>query len=299
MRIANAPCSWGVLEVESTAAAAQPSTVLDEIAATGYVGTELGDWGFLPTDPAVLRRELCGRQLTLAGAFVPIALSSPAAHADGETMAVRTARLLRDTSGAASALIVLSDATAAVPSRTAKAGRISPEDRLGPLRWRVVAAGAERIARAVRNTTGLRTAFHPHCATYVETPDEIDALLAETSPDLLGLCVDTGHATYGGADPVALLRTYRERVWHVHFKDCSREVADTARREQWDYLAAIKHGLFCELGRGSVDFERMIAELRAMAYDGWIVVEQDVLPSLGTPFASADRNRQFLATLGL
>jgi len=299
MRIANAPCSWGVLEYESTTTAPQASTVLDEIAATGYVGTELGDWGFMPTDAELLRRELCERRLSMAGAFVPIALSSPTAHADGEAMAVRTARLLRDTSGDTSALIVLSDATAAVPSRTAKAGRIGPEDRLGPLRWRVVAAGAERIARAVRETTGLRTAFHHHCATYVETPGEIDMLLAETSADLLGLCVDTGHATYGGADPVTLLRAYRDRVWHMHFKDCSREIADTARREEWDYLTAIRRGLFCELGRGSVDFEGVIGELRAMAYDGWIVVEQDVLPSLGTPFASADRNRQFLATLGL
>jgi len=299
MRIANAPCSWGVLEFESNVAGPAPGAVLDEIGATGYDGTELGDWGFLPTEPRALRRELSPRRLSLVGAFVPVALSDASAHADGEATAVQTARLLREASGESSTLIVLSDATAAVPARTAKAGRITPADGLGPDEWQIVGAGAERIARAVRDATGLRTAFHHHCATYVETPDEIAALMRITSPELLGLCVDTGHATYGGGDPLALLRDYSSRIWHVHFKDCSTTVAADARRGEWDYFAAVRNGLFCELGQGAVDFDAVIRELRTMAYDGWIVVEQDVLPSMGTPFASAHRNRQFLAALGL
>jgi inosose dehydratase len=299
MRIANAPCSWGVLEFESTVPGPAPGAVLDEIGATGYDGTELGDWGFLPTDPDVLRRELSARRLSLVGAFVPVALSDASAQGVGEATAVQTARLLRDASDESSTLIVLSDATAAMPVRTAKAGRITPTDGLGPNEWKVVGAGAERIARAVREATGLRTAFHHHCATYVETPEEIATLMRVTSPELLGLCVDTGHATYGGGDPIALLHEYSSRVWHVHFKDCSTTVSADARREDWDYFAAVRHGLFCELGQGAVDFDAVISELRTMAYDGWIVVEQDVLPSLGTPFASAHRNREYLASLGV
>jgi inosose dehydratase len=299
MRIANAPCSWGVLEFESNVLGPAPAAVLDEIGATGYDGTELGDWGFLPTDPEALHRDLCARRLSLVGAFVPVALSDPSAHGDGEATAVQTARLLRDASGESSTLIVLSDATAAVPARTAKAGRITPNDGLRPLEWHVVGAGAERIARAVRQSTGLRTAFHHHCATYVETPDEIAVLMRITSPELLGLCVDTGHATYSGGDPIALLREYGSRIWHMHFKDCSQTVAADARRWAWDYVAAVRQGLFCELGQGAVDFEAVLRELRTIAYDGWIVVEQDILPSMGTPFASAHRNRQYLASLGV
>ena len=149
------------------------------------------------------------------------------------------------------------------------------------------------------DAAGLRTAFHHHCATYVETADEIDTLLAMTSPDLIGLCLDTGHATYGGADPAALIARHRDRLWHVHFKDCSRAVAARARAEGWDYLTAIRHGLFCELGRGTVDFAAILRELRASVYDGWIVVEQDVLPSMGTPAASASANRRYLRSLGV
>jgi inosose dehydratase len=151
----------------------------------------------------------------------------------------------------------------------------------------------------VRDATGLRTAFHHHCATYVETRDEIDALLTRTPEDLLGLCLDTGHATYGGGDPIALIDRYGDRIWHVHFKDCSRFVADRARAEQWDYMTAIRHGLFCELGEGAVDFRGVLDRLRAHRYDRWVVVEQDVLPSMGTPAASAQRNRRFLKDLGL
>jgi inosose dehydratase len=298
MRVANAPCSWGVLEFESTALAPKPSQVLDEIAATGYAGTELGDWGFLGTDAASVRAEIERRNLVLVGAFVAVALSDPRAHDAGEAVALKTARLLAGAS-AAQPPLVLSDATAAVAARTAKAGRITAADALGADGWAALAAGAERIASAVRRATGLPTVFHHHCATYVETPDEIDTLMHRTSPDLLGLCVDTGHATYGGGDPLAILSRHADRVWHVHFKDCSPAIAARARAEGWDYLTAIRRGLFCELGAGQVDFAAVLEHLGGSGYSGWIVVEQDVLPSMGTPAESAARNRRFLTRLGL
>jgi inosose dehydratase len=304
MRAANAPCSWGVLEFESTALAPGPAQVLDEIASTGYAGTELGDWGFLATDPQQLRRDLGGRALALVGAFVPVALSDAAAHDAGEALAIRTARLLRDTldgspHAADTAKIVLSDATAADRARTANAGRIRRSESLDAAGWDVLCRGADRIARAVRDATGLRTVFHHHCATFVEAPWEIDAVMQGTSADVIGLCLDTGHATYGGGNPLEILRRHRDRIWHVHFKDCSQEIADRARREGWDYIEAVRHGLFCELGRGAVDFAGIAAELRQSGYDGWIVVEQDVLPAMGTPAESAARNRAFLRQLAI
>lgn len=301
MRVANAPCSWGVLEFESSAQAPPAAQVLDEIAATGYAGTELGDWGFLPTDPAVLRRDLDAHALEMVGAFVPVALSNPSGHAAGEALALQTARLLHAAmrESVEPPKVVLADATAADPARTKKAGRITPTDSLAPNGWHVVAQGAERIARAVLDATGLRTVFHHHCATYVEAPWEIDALMRGTSTELIGLCLDTGHCTYGGGDPLELLRDHRDRVWHVHFKDCAIGVADDARREGWDYIQAVRAGVFCELGQGSVDFAAIVAELGRTGYQGWIVVEQDVLPSMGTPAASASRNRAFLRQLAI
>ena len=297
IRVANAPCSWGVLEFESAANSASFDRVLDEIRDTGYAGTELGDWGFMPTDPAQLAQEVASRDLQLIAAFVPVALADPAAHAAGVATAVRTARLLRE-SGAADALIVLSDDNASVPEREQHAGRITEALGLSDEQWAVFAAGADQVARAVREETGLRTVFHPHCGGYVETEAEIDALLSRTNPTTLGLCLDTGHLLYAGGDPLSVLARHASRVWHVHFKDCHPQIAAAARANQLGYLAAVRSKLFCELGAGAVDFAGVLAALNALRYDGWIVVEQDVFPGQGSPAESARRNRMFLEALG-
>jgi len=298
IRVANAPCSWGVLEFEGDGAATPFAQVLDEMQAAGYGGTELGDWGFMPTDPALLRHELATRQMQLVGAFVPVALANPDAQQAGIEAAGRTARLMRD-AGATNAFIVLSDDNASIPERERNAGGITPAHSLSMEQWTTFARGGERIARAVKEQTGLRTVFHPHCAGYVETPWEIDELMTRTDPALVGLVIDTGHITYGGGDAVSVLAKHADRVWHVHFKDCDPRVAQRARATALGYRAAIRERLFCELGTGAVDFPAVIGALQRLQYDGWIVVEQDVFPGAGTPLESARRNREYLRSLGL
>lgn len=298
MRVANAPCSWGALEFDWAGPAPPYARVLDEMAATGYAGTELGDWGFLPTEPAALRHELAGRRLDLLGAFVPVALTDTAAHASGVEAALRVARLLSAVSGSAP-FVVLADDTAANPLRTERAGRITPRDGLDNDGWNTLAAGADRIAGAVRDATGLRTVFHHHCATFVETPAEIDEVMRRTDPSLVGLCLDTGHCAFGGGNPLNTLDTWSSRVWHVHLKDCDPEVRRHSAVEEWDYAEAVRRGVFCELGKGQVDFASVVNSLRRTNYNGWLVVEQDVLPSMGSPRESAARNRAYLRSLGL
>jgi inosose dehydratase len=229
---------------------------------------------------------------------VPIAFAVAASHAAGIETAVRTARLMRD-AGADDAFIVLSDDNAAVPTREQNAGRIRLDHGLDLAHWTTFADGTERIARAVREETGLRTVFHPHCGGYVETVEEIDQLMARTRESLLGLVLDTGHIVYGGGDPLAVLEKHGRRVWHVHFKDCDQAVATRARREGLGYLAAVRAQLFCELGAGAVDFPAVVKKLRELNYDGWIVVEQDVFPGYGSPAESARRSREYLRQLGL
>lgn len=298
IRVANAPCSWGILEFQGVTQAAPYTQVLDEIRQTGYAGTELGDWGFMPTEPSRLHDELAARELSMVGAFVPVALARAETHAPGIKTAVRTARLMRD-AGATDAFIVLSDDNASVPDREQRAGRIRPEDGLDYHQWTTFGNGAERIARAVREEAGLRTVFHPHCGGYVETEAEIDQLMLRTHAALVGLLIDTGHIVYGGGDPLNVLKRHASRVTHVHFKDCDRAVAARARAGNLGYLAAVREQLFCELGKGSVNFAAVTNELRRLHYDGWIVVEQDVFPGYGTPAESAQRSRDYLKRLGL
>jgi len=296
IRIANAPCSWGVLEFDAEKKAGC-SRVLDEMRDAEYEGTELGDWGFMPTEPASLRAELERRSLSMVGAFVPVCLADEATHAEGARTAVRTAKLLAAV--AEQPFIILADDNGKVSERTRNAGRIRSGMGLSDAQWKTFARGAEYVAREVRDATGVRTVFHHHCAGYVETPAEIDSFMALTSPDLVGLCLDTGHCAFGGGDPFETLRRHSERVHHMHFKDFSPAIGARAAREGLDYFGAVSAGVFCELGRGNVPFEGIVQELRRRSWDGWIVVEQDVLAGTGTPLESARRNRAFLRGLGL
>lgn len=298
--VGNAPCSWGTLEFDQTQSGRIGyAQMLDELAETGYTGTELGDWGYMPTDPARLRAELDKRGLVMLGAFVPVALKDPAAHQPGLERALRTARLLAAVAAEPAPYLVLADDNGTVPERTRYAGRITPAHGLSAAEWRIFAEGVMRIARAVRDATGLRTAFHHHCAGYVETPEEIATLLELTDPELVGLVFDTGHYAYGsgGGDVVAGLERFAGRIWYVHLKDCDPQVAARARSEQWDYFEAVRRGLFCELGRGSVDFPAVLRRLQSRGYRGYVVVEQDVLPGMGSPKESARRNREYLRSI--
>ncbi len=297
IQIANAPCSWGVLEFDLDGEAAGYDKVLDEMCQSGYTGTEFGDWGFLPTDPDKLRWEMDSRELTMVGAFVPVALANLCTHEEGAALALKTAKLLATVNK--SAFIVLADDNGTVDERTKNAGRIRPEQGLNDEQWRVFAKGADSIARKVIDETGLRTVFHHHCAGYVETPDEVARLLDLTDPGLVGLCLDTGHYAYGGGNPVEALKKLEDRIWHVHFKDCHPDVAAKMRSDKSDYFDAVKNGVFCELGQGIVDFPAVMDVLNQRDYTGWIVVEQDVLPGMGTPLESAQRNRNFLQSIGL
>jgi len=298
IKIANAPCSWGVLEFELEGKAAGFEQVLDEISETGYQGTELGDWGFMPVDPKELRKELDKRSLAMVGAFVPVFLKDGTKHKAGAETAVKTARLMAD-AGFPDAFIVLADENGSVKERTENAGRVKPSMGLTDAEWKVFAEGADHVAGEVKARTGLRTVFHHHCAGYVETPAEIDKLLSLTDPALVGLVLDMGHYMFGGGDPLHALKNHKDRIWHIHFKDCHPETAERSRKEGWDYFKSVAGGVFCELGKGAVDFRSIVKELNEQNYSGWIVVEQDVLPGMGNPKVCAQRNREYIKSLGL
>jgi inosose dehydratase len=272
--------------------------VLDEIAAAGYSGTELGPYGFLPTDPAVLHQELEKRSLTLCSAFVDIELGNTSAHKTGLAYVTRSAKLISE---AGARLLVLSDRITV--ERNAVAGRRREANQISwsEAEWQA-AATAIRDVIALSKAAGLKVAFHHHAGSHIETPEEIDHLFSLIPADELGLCLDTGHYVYGGGDAVAFLEKQVSRVWCVHLKDVYEAKSVEARRERMNFHAAVRHGIFAPLGRGNIDFPRVLSLLQSGKFEGWVVVEADVLAGgagADAPLPNAAAGREYLRRFGI
>ncbi len=296
IKIGNAPVSWGIYEFKDLAPKYPYTTVLDQIAETGYTGLELGPWGYLPTDPELLRSELEQRNLQLLSSFVPINFLDESAWAEGEAHALQVGRLLAQLGAVC---IVLADDNGTVPELVQQAGR-RHGCYLTRDQWDVYGRGVNRVARKVYDETGLKVVFHHHCGGYVETAEEVRSLMNRADQDLVGLCLDTGHWHYAGGDAIKALDEYGERVRYLHLKDCDASIRTLAVQERMDYFAAVAAGVFCELGEGAVDFPKLLADVQSLGYDGWAIVEQDVLvDDPDAPLQSARRNREYLRKLGL
>lgn len=293
MKVATAPISWGACEIPAWGDLLPYARVLDEMAAAGYAGTELGPPDYLPLDPRALEGELRSRALALVGAFCPVPLHDRSRFADAVRTAAATAALLRDTGHGTLVLAAEGD-----DRRGAIAGRVPADGSasLGAAAWREACELVQLIARDAL-AQGVQTAFHPHAASYVESPAEIEHLLAGTAPDLVGLCLDTGHVAYGGGDPAALARDHAARVRHVHLKDVRNAVLGKARDAGLAFAEAVGRGVFAPLGDGDLDLPGTLQALRAAGYDGWLVVEQDVRLGLtpgADPLNDARRSREFI-----
>ena len=291
IKVGNAPVSWGVMEVTDWGEQIPYGKVLDEITAAGYAGTELGPYGYFPTDSKELAAELSTRALQLVASFVPIPLAHAQRHEAGYQDAMKVASLLAQTGAP---LIVLADEMS--EARMAVSGRVDESrDGMNDSQWDSAAQILTRIAAACREL-GLFSVFHHHAGTFVETPQEIARLCASTDSDLLGLCLDTGHYFFGGGDPVEAVRLYGARIRHLHLKDVQLPVLDAARRDGVGFLEAVRRGVFCELGEGAVDLKKVIEDMTAGGYSEWAIVEQDVDTRRTDvkPLESARRSRKYL-----
>ncbi|MDQ3253657.1 MAG: TIM barrel protein [Acidobacteriota bacterium] len=291
IKVGNAPVSWGVMEVAGWGEQIPYRQVLDEIAEAGYTGTELGPYGYLPTEPNELMPELSARGLQLVASFVPVPLAHAERHESGYQEAMKVAHLLAQ-SGAR--LIVLSDEMSEM--RMAVSGRVDDSrDELSDAQWDGAAQILTRISEACREL-GLSAVFHHHAGSFVETPGEIARLCELTEPDVLGICLDTGHYLFGGGDPVDAVHMYGARIRHLHLKDVQLPVLESARRDEVGFLEAVRRGVFCPLGEGAVDLKKVIQDMTAGGYSDWAIVEQDVdtrNPN-AKPLESAVRSRQYL-----
>lgn len=269
---ASAPDSWGVLDYPGPSWEQSYETMLDEMVQAGYTGSELGPYGFFPPDPEILRPQLEKRKLKLLASFVPVKMTDPGASQAVMERIRKVGNLLASLK--APFLVIADDQS---PERNAFSGRVYDKDcpTLTAEEWKHIGnivADAEKVA----NEFGLDLVFHPHVATYVETPEECELFYDATSRTNVGLCLDTGHCVYGHGDSVTEANKYKDKLRFVHIKDCDVKVLERARQNKWTFEDAIEHKVFTVIGEGNIDFPAFFQTLVANGYSGWSVVEQDV-----------------------
>lgn len=259
-KIAGAPISWGVCEVQGWGHQLSPDRVLQEMRRAGLAATELGPKGFLPADPMALTGLLDAHGLACVGTFAPAVLH----HAGHDP---------RKDVAAAVDSIVAAGASTLVLAAASGADGYDSRPVLDACQWAMLLANLDTIA-AHAAERGITAVLHPHVGTMVETASDVDRVL---SGSMIPLCLDTGHLLIGGSQPLQLARHCADRVAHVHLKDVDAGLADQVRRGELTYTQAVAQGMYTPLGAGDADIAGIVTALRGNGFDGWFVLEQDTI----------------------
>jgi len=292
IRIGNAPCSWGVEFADDPRNPAWRE-VLRQCQAAGYKGIELGPVGFMPEDPAQLAEALDEFDQELIGGVVFRPYHDPAAADDVMDGTLRTCKALQ--AHGAKHLVLIDSIS---PRRAPTAGRAGEAEQMDKAEW---TAYRDRIVESAKVGVdhGLTVGIHAHAAGFMDFEPELDRLLNEVDEDLLKICFDTGHHSYAGFDPVAFMKRNVGRISYMHFKDIDPKVKANVVANRTDFYTACGDGIFCNLGRGDVDFPAVRQVLLDAGFEGWCTVEQDCDPTLpGTPMEDAQANRTYLESIG-
>ncbi|MDA8261899.1 MAG: TIM barrel protein [Actinomycetota bacterium] len=290
--VGSAPDSWGVWFPDDPLQTPWPR-FLDEVAAAEYDWIELGPFGYLPTDPRELQAELDKRGLRLSGGTVGGAL-----HRPEELPAVR--RSMLEVAALAGALGAKHLVFLPSMYRGLKDGAQLERADLDAEQWRALTNGAEHLAKVLLEETGMRFCFHPHAESHVETCEQIERFLADTDPELVGLCLDTGHVAYAHGDAPRIAREHPDRIWYVHIKSVDPEVLARVNADRLPFADAVKLGVMCEPSRGIPPLDEMRDAISKLPAGTFVVVEQDLYPcDFGRPLPIALRTRKTLRDTGI
>ncbi len=293
IRIGNAPCSWGV-EFPDDPRNPPWRRVLKECAQAGYTGIELGPVGFMPEDPGILTEALDEHGLDLIGGVVFRAFHDPHQWDNVLDGAVRTCKAL--VAHGAQHLVLIDSIS---PRRAPTAGRAQDAELMDAAEWAAFRDRIAHVARMGAEEHGLTVGIHAHAAGFMDFEPELERLLGEVPEDVLKICFDTGHHSYAGFDPVAFMRKHMKRISYMHFKDISPSVKADVISRGTGFYEACGQGIFCNLGKGDVDFPAVRQILLDHRFDGWCTVEQDCDPTLDvSPVDDARANREYLQSIG-
>ena len=282
-KFCSCPGSWGI-EDSKNPDNTPWGIVLDQISAMGFNALELGPYGYLPADAALLTEELNKRNLQIAAGTLYDDLVSNESFdrivkKTHEICGILSSVPIAPSQGRQNQpppYYVIIDAVKPEREklpRSIKAGMLSPD------LWRQMVSHIKEIAKISYDAYGVRSVIHHHAGGYIDYMDEIDLLLSDISEEHGGLCFDTGHAYYAGIDPEQGIRRYGSRIEYVHFKDIDQSVYDVVIHEKIGFYEACFRRLMCPIGEGALDYASIRSALIDIGYQGWVTLEQDRHPS--------------------
>ena len=287
VRIGINPLSWSNDDLPSLGGETPLEVALSEGRAIGYEGFELGNK--FPRESKALAAVLAAHGLSLVSGWYSGRLARRSAAEEIAAVGPHL-RLLSDNGATVMVYGEVADSIQGAPQPLYKRPRL-----IGDTAWREY---ADRVSALARHTLaqGVRLAYHHHMGAYVQSPSEVDRLMASTS-DEVGLLFDSGHMSFAGGDPVAMLARHVRRVCHVHCKDVRPRVLAQAWNGNWSFLEAVINGAFTVPGDGAVDFAALLGLLQQHGYRGWLVVEAEQDPSVAPSYRYAEMGYRHLRGL--
>ncbi|SEN19897.1 myo-inosose-2 dehydratase [Lihuaxuella thermophila] len=289
-RIGIAPISWVNDDIPGLGDHYTQDQVLSEMSSLGYVSTEMGR--LFMQDPPSLKAKLDEYGIQLASKFVGT-LFSDATRLDEELQSFHEwVNYLREMGCKHVIVCEMGGSMHWDPRRSQEEMTVQ---KLTDSEWKSLVNGLHRAAKLCREN-GMELVYHFHAGTVVETREEIDRLMELTDPDLVHLLYDTGHALYGGYDPLELLTKYYDRIQYVHLKNVRHDVLEYVRKENLDFRTAVLKGLFTVPGdpQGCIDFKPIFKELIERGYDGWWIVEAEQDPAIADPYKYAKMAKEYI-----
>lgn len=278
------PISWSNDDLPSLGGEIPLEVALNEGKTIGYHGFELGNK--FPRESAALRKVLSRHGLELVSGWYSGRLARRSVEEEIAAVGPHL-KLLADNGAKVMVYGEVADSIQGAPAPLYQRPRFYTKEQ-----WQ---AYADRLSAFARHTLahGVRVAYHHHMGAYVETPADVDQLMALVGDDV-GLLFDSGHMTFAGGDAAAMLAKHVKRVCHVHCKDVRPQVIRLARNGDWSFLEAVINGAFTVPGDGAIDFPAVLSVLHDHGYRGWLVVEAEQDPSVAPSYAYAEKGYKAL-----
>ncbi|WP_018157790.1 sugar phosphate isomerase/epimerase family protein [Demetria terragena] len=290
--IGSAPDSWGVWNAEDPVQVPW-QRFLDEVAQAGYTRIELGPYGYLPTDPKRLQDEIDQRGLTVTAGTIFEHLHRESGW-DSTWNDVSAAAKLTAAMGAKH-LVVIPEFW-----RDPVSGEVLEDQAMPDAQWATYAERMNELGRRIREEFGLQIQFHPHADTHVDTHANVERFLAETDPEHVSICLDTGHISYCEGDNLKLIQDYPERIGYAHLKQVDPKIMEKVRAEGLGFGEAVKLGAMCEPPQGIPPMPPVLEALAALDHvELFAIVEQDLYPcEPDVPLPIATRTLSYLQSCG-